>query len=157
MVISTKVCWRVFLHEWYIFKVSPSLSVELFGVWIFQEVPQKKIFLERWGRGMSTNPLDYTFTTWHLIRFPSAMLNLVFILCISCKWQNKNMIAHKICMAMVMLATVAPTPLILFCATMFYSTFISAPSRVSGSGYSHYAMNTNIVFKATSPVLSTHR
>ena len=67
------------------------------------------------------------------------------------------MIAHKICMAMVMLATVAPTPLILFCARMLYSTFISAPSRGSGSGYSYYAMNTNIVFKATSPVLSTHR
>ena len=41
----------------------------------------------------------------HYIRFPSVwMLNLVFILCVSCKWQNTNMIAHIIYMAMVVLA-----------------------------------------------------
>ena len=59
---------------------------------------------------------------------------------------------------MVMLATVAPTPLILFCARMLYSTFISAPTRVwvFPLGYEY-----NIVFKATSHVISivcdTHR
>ena len=38
------------------------------------------------------------------------------------------MIAHIVYMAMVMLATVAPTPLILFCARMLYITFISTPT-----------------------------
>ena len=42
------------------------------------------------------------------------------------------MIAHIIYMAMVVLATVAPTPLILFCARVLYITFISAPTKGGG-------------------------
>ena len=68
MVISRKGCGLMIFPECHIFKACPGLSVVLFSIWIFQEAPQKpsfkKIFLERWGRDMSTNPQEYTFSTW---------------------------------------------------------------------------------------------
>ena len=87
--------------ECHIFKACPGLSVVLFDIWIFQEAPQKlsfkKIFLERWGRDMSTNPPRV-----YLLNLAGLPEGEVLLLCsgdqnrmyfLSCHvgcWQNGN-------------------------------------------------------------------
>ena len=75
-----------------------------FRISIFQEAPQKpsfkKIFLERWGRDMSTNPLEYTFTTWPnclkvqvsciLLLCSGDQNRMYFLSCHVGRWQNGN-------------------------------------------------------------------
>ena len=42
---------------------------------------------------------------------------------------QKHASPEKTCTAMTMLTTVAPTPLILFCASILHTTFVSAPTQ----------------------------